>query len=286
MNPILAACVWMIGAIVSFTSMAVAGRAVAIELDTFELMMYRSFIGIGLIVVIGGLTGALREVSTRHMSMHAIRNVSHFAGQNLWFYAITVLPLAQVFALEFTMPLWVLLISPFILHERLTRYRVLAALSGFVGVLIVARPVAGALDPNLLYAAGAAIGFAGSVVYTRKLTRTETTTCVLFWLVIFQAALGVVCAGYDGQIALPTVRVLPWVVVVSCAGLLAHFCLTKALSIAPATVVIPVDFTRLPVIVVVGAVVYSEAVDPMVLLGAAVIFAGNYVNIWHETRKT
>ncbi|MGB0440028.1 MAG: DMT family transporter [Paracoccaceae bacterium] len=284
MSATATACLWMIGAIVSFTSMAVAGRAVAVDLDTFELMMYRSFIGIALVVGIGGLRGTLGQITTQRMGLHGLRNVSHFAGQNLWFYAVTVLPLTQVFALEFTSPLWVLLLSPFVLGERLTLWRVAAAAGGFIGILIVTRPGAQPFDPNLIYAALAAIGFAGSAVFTRKLTRTDSITCVLFWLTVMQATFGVICAAWDGDVALPSMATLPWVIVVSCAGLLAHFCLTTALSLAPATVVMPVDFARLPVIAVIGMLAYGEALDIMVLAGAVLIFVGNYSNILHETR--
>lgn len=286
MSQTVQACLWMTGAIVSFTSMAIAGRAVAIDLDTFELMMYRSFFGIAVVLVIGGLAGSLRQITTRHMGLHVIRNCSHFAGQNLWFYAITVLPLTQVFALEFSLPLWVLLLSPIVLGEKLTWPRVGAAGVGFIGILIVTRPGAAPFDPNLIFAALAALGFAGSAVFTRRLTRTESITCVLFWLTVMQAVLGVGFSAWDGDVAWPSAEIWPWVMVVSVAGLVAHFCLTKALSMAPATVVMPVDFARLPVIAVVGALVYGEAIDPIVLLGAVVIFGANYVNILYETRST
>jgi drug/metabolite transporter (DMT)-like permease len=66
--------------------------------------------------------------------------------------------------------------------------------------------------------------------------------------------------------------------------LLAHYCLTSALAIAPATVVVPMDFVRLPTIAVVGMLVYGEALDVWVFVGALIIFAANYVNIWFETR--
>ncbi|SEM86110.1 DMT family transporter [Palleronia pelagia] len=278
------AALWMTGAIVSFTSMAVAGRAVSIELDTFELMMYRSFIGIVLVVAVARLAGTLNQVRARRMGLHVVRNVFHFSGQNLWFYAITVIPLAQVFALEFTSPIWVALAAPLLLGERLTRMRMLAALIGFVGVLVVARPNVDGIGVGQIAAAGAAIGFAGSAVFTKVLTRTETITCILFWLTVIQAVFGLVCAGWDGDLALPSPATAPWLVLIGCAGLAAHFCLTSALSIAPATLVIPFDFLRLPVIATIGMMFYGEPFDGYVLLGAALIFGANYVNIWVENR--
>lgn len=283
--PVLKAGLWMTGAIVSFSSMAVAGRAVSFELDTFELMMYRSLIGVALVLVIGGALGRLRDVTTRSLHIHAVRNVAHFTGQNLWFFAITVIPLAQVFALEFTSPLWVTLLAPLVLGERLTRTRAIAAALGFAGILIVARPGFGDVDAGVLAAAASAIGFAGSILFTKFLTRTETITCILFWLTVMQAAFGIVCAGFDGDIAWPSAAAWPWLAMIGCAGLLAHLCLTNALAVAPATVVVPFDFIRLPVIAIVGVVLYSEGLDVFIFLGAAVIFGANYVNIWTESRR-
>jgi len=282
---VLRAGLWMLGAVVSFSSMAVAGRAVSFELDTFEIMMYRSVVGFVLVVAVARATGRVRGITTRSPGLHLIRNISHFTGQNLWFYAITMIPLAQVFALEFTSPLWVLVLSPLLLGERMTRVRALAALIGFSGILIVARPNAETINTGTLAAAAAAIGFAGSILATKRLTRTDTLTCILFWMTATQILFGLVCAGIDGDIALPSRASVPWLVVIGCAGLMAHVCLTTALSIAPATVVTPVDFLRLPLIALIGLMVYGEAIDAFVLIGAAIIFGANYLNLWIETRK-
>lgn len=285
MNTILQACLWMSGAIVSFTVMAVAGRAISLELDTFEIMMYRSAIGVVVVLSVARIFGTHRDIAPTRMHLHFMRNIAHFAGQNLWFYAITVIPLAQVFALEFTSPIWVLLLSPLVLNERLTGNRILAAIVGFIGILIVTRPDPGSLNMGQIAAALAAIGFAGSAVFTRLLTRTDKITNILFWLTAMQFAFGLICAGADGDIALPQIESLPWVILVSLTGLFAHFCLTTALGLAPATVVIPIDFTRLPVVAFVGMLLYDESLDRFVFLGAALIFLANYTNIWLESRR-
>lgn len=278
------AVVWMAGAVVSFISMAIAGRAVSFELDTFEIMMWRSFVGVLIMCTVLTLRGRWSRISTAHMGLHTLRNLAHFTGQNLWFYAITVIPLTQVFALEFTSPLWVLVLSPLILGERLTPTRGLAALIGFVGILIVTRPSAQTLSPGVICAALAALGFATTNVLTRRLTRDVPVLCILFWLTVLQAVFGIIAAGYDGDIAVPGPDTLPWVLLIGCAGLAAHWCLTTALSLAPATVVMPIDFARLPLAAIIGAMIYAEPLDPLVLLGAAMIFGGNYLNIWKETR--
>ena len=284
MNNTLKAALWMVGAIVSFSSMAVAGRAVSAELDTFDIMTYRSVVGIAVLWTFLTLSGAWGQVSRRWLGVHAVRNLAHFTGQNLWFYAVTVAPLAQVFALEFTSPVWVVLLSPLVLGERLTRVRLVSVLVGFAGVLMVARPTPDALSPGVMAAASSAIFFALSVMFTRRLTRTESVLCIMFWLTLMQAVLGVVAGAWDGHMAWPSAQAWPWLVLIGCAGLLAHYCLTSALAIAPATVVVPIDFVRLPAIALVGMWVYGEALDAWVLVGALVIFAANYVNIWAESK--
>ncbi len=283
---ILQAAAWMMGAVVSFSCMAVGGRSVSFELDTFEIMMFRSFVGFIVVVGFAKMLGTLSEVKYDRLGTHALRNVFHFAGQNLWFYALTLIPLAQVVALEFTSPLWVLVLSPLFLGERLTRIRVIAAICGFVGVLIVARPSPETISVGMISAAIAAIGFAGTMILTKRLTRTQSLTCILFWMTAMQAVLGIVCAGYDGDIAVPSLPSVPWLVLIGLAGLCAHFCLTKALTLAPATVIVPVDFLRLPVIAIIGLTLYAEPLDIFVILGAIIIFGANYANICAETRKT
>ncbi len=278
-NRPLAAAVWMSGSILSFTAMAVAGRAVAGVHDTFEIMVWRSLVGLVLVVLTAAALGRLSEVQTRHLPQHLLRNAIHFTGQNLWFWALTAIPLAQVFALEFTSPLWVILLSPLFLGERLTRVKLLAAALGFAGAMIVARPDMTQLDPGVLAAAGSALCFAGSMILTKRLTRAESIVSILFWLAVIQGILGLIASGADGQITLPTLATLPWLGLIGAAGIIAHLCLTQALSLASASIVAPIDFIRLPLIAVVGMALYAEPLEWAVLLGGAIIFLANWINI-------
>lgn len=286
MSNTLQAAFWMIGTIASFSAMAVAGREVAVELDTFEIMLYRSLFGAAIVLIVATTAGTLHQINRQNITVHLIRNAAHFTGQNLWFYAVTLIPLAQVFALEFTTPLWVIVLSPLLLGEKLTATRALAAIFGFVGILIVARPDVAGLNAGVIAAASCAIFFALTIMLTKRLTRSESITCILFYLTTMQLVFGLAAAGYDGDIALPSQTALPFVLLIGAAGLLAHYCITKALSLAPATVVVPIDFARLPTIAVVGMLLYNETLDVWVFVGAAVIFVGNYYNLWTETRRS
>jgi drug/metabolite transporter (DMT)-like permease len=282
----MTAALWMLGSAAAFSVMAIAGRELAGRHDTFEIMFWRSVIGFVIVIAIAAALRRLHEVRRDRLPQHIIRNLFHFTGQNLWFYAITLIPLAQVFALEFTSPIWVILLSPLVLGERLTLPRVIATLLGFAGILIVTRPDMAHLNAGTIAAAASAIFFAATVLMTKALTRGESIVSILFWLTLMQMVLGAICAGYDGTMRLPDMATLPWLALIGLGGITAHLCLTTALSLAPASAVVPVDFLRLPVIAVVGALAYNEAIDPWVILGGAVIFAGNWVNLAYTPKPS
>ena len=277
------AALWMTGSVAAFSLMAVAGRILSAELDTFEIMLWRSITGVVIVWIVLSLRRGWGRLGGR-VGLHCIRNVAHFTGQNLWFYAVTAAPLAQVFAVEFTSPIWALLLAPLLLGEPLTRTRAVVAAIGFLGVIVVARP---GLDmaPGVPFAALAAFFFAITGLLTRRLTRDQDLWTILFWLTGLQTVFGLLCAGYDGDIAVPHGAYAAWAVGVGIAGLVAHLSLTKALSLAPAAVVMPMDFARLPVIAVVGAVLYAEALEWPVVAGAVLIIAANWYGVRAEGRR-
>lgn len=280
----LVAFAWMMGAVVSFSLMAVAARAIQTEMNTFELMLYRS--GIGFVTVCGilalGPTG-FYEVRTRHGWLHVKRNLLHYIGQNLWFTAVMLIPLSQLVALEFTNPIWVTLLAPFFLGEKLTRMRVIAALIGFVGVLIVAQPGRAPIHIGHVAAAGAAICFAMNTIYTKQIMRTDSVLCVLFWMTLAQGSMSFLLS-LPGGIPVPSLHLWPWMLVIGLTGLSAHYSLTSALRFAPATIVAPMEFIRLPVVAVIGALLYAEPLRPAVFIGAAIIICANLMNMRAATR--
>lgn len=275
----LAATLWMLGSIGFFSTMAVSGRMVSGLHDTFEIMTWRSLVGFVIVLAVAGASGRLGEVQVKRFRVHLLRNLFHFTGQNLWFAALALIPLAQVFALEFTSPVWVILLSVFILKEPLTLPRVVATALGFIGILIVVRPDFAAINPGVVAAASAAIFFAATLLLTKSLTRNESAVSILFWLTLMQLCFGAIMAGYDGVVTWPTAATLPWLIAIGISGLAAHYCLTTALSLAPASFVVPIDFARLPVIAVVGMVLFHEQLDWFVFLGGGVIFLANWINI-------
>ena len=279
------ATVWMIGAMFSFSLMAVSGRELATNLNTFEIMLFRSIIGFLIVLAIGYFAKTLAEIKRDRLGLHLFRNLAHFSGQNLWFLAVASIPFSQLFALEFSTPVWVALLAPLFLGEILTKQRVLAVILGFAGVLIVARPDINQFDFAIVAAVACAICFAGSMMATKSLTSDQSITCILFWLTLMQLAMGLVATVFTGTIAVPEGINIFWIVIVGIGGLTAHFCITNALALAPAIVVIPLDFMRLPLISVIGFLAYGEAFELPILVGAEVIFIAILLNLKAEKQR-
>jgi drug/metabolite transporter (DMT)-like permease len=275
----LLAFAWMMGAVASFALMAVAGREIQVEMNTFELMLCRSFIGFAVVAAVVATTRrGFRQVRSPTPFLHVRRNLWHYAGQNLWFYAVAAIPLSQLVALEFTNPLWVALIAPFMLGENLTREKIIAIAIGFLGVLVVARPGVSPLEWGHVAGLLAAAGFAMNTIYTKQIMRFDSVLCVLFWMTLSQGLMSLVLS-LPGGIPAPSGGVAPWLVVVGLTGLTAPSALTSALSYAPASIVAPMEFLRLPVLSLVGVWLYAEALHPAVLVGAVLILIANFVNL-------
>ena len=279
------ATVWMIGAMFSFSLMAVSGRELATNLNTFEIMLFRSIIGFLIVLAIGYFAETFAEIKRDRLGLHLFRNLAHFSGQNLWFLAVASIPFSQLFALEFSTPIWVALLAPVFLGEVLTKQRVLSVILGFAGVLIVARPDINQFDFAIVAAVACAICFAGSMMATKSLTSDQSITCILFWLTLMQLAMGLVATVFTGTITFPEGINIFWIVIVGIGGLTAHFCITNALALAPAIVVIPLDFMRLPLISIIGFLAYGEAFELPILVGAGVIFIAILLNLKAEKQR-
>jgi drug/metabolite transporter (DMT)-like permease len=272
----------MLLALGSFSTVAITGREAARGASTLEIMFFRCLMSLLAVLVIVLLGPGLRSMGTNRPMLHLFRAGSHFIAQYSWLAALTLIPLAQLFALEFTAPLWVALLAPLLLGEKLTRTRIMAAGLGFVGLLVVARPGMIAINAGVLLALVAAIGFALSMIATKALTR-DGPVRILFYMFLIQSILALMLLF--GEVRLLDWATLGWIAGLSIAGLVAHYALVRAFSLADAIIVSPMDFFRLPLIAVVGAMLYAEPFDFIVLLGGAVVIAGNLINLWGERRS-
>jgi drug/metabolite transporter (DMT)-like permease len=271
------AALWMAGWLSLTLIMAVAGREAARQMNVFQLMEVRSLLGFLLLYPITYRAGGFAVLKTTRLPQHVARNLIHYISQLGWFFALTLIPIGQVVAIEFTMPIWTAILAASFLSERMTPWKIAAIVLGLVGVIVIVRPATGEINQGQLIALGAAIGFGISMALVKSLTRTESALSVLFWMLVVQSVAGSLPTLFVWT--WPPTYVWGWVVVVAICGTSAHYCLASALRYADATIVVPMDFLRVPLTATAGWLLYSERLDAWTVFGAALILFGNLLNL-------
>ncbi len=279
-RPLLAS-LWMIGVLVSLSGMAVAGRELSSELNAFQISFTRSLFCLIALIIILCFIG-FNKVKTTKLKLHLLRNTIHFGGQTGWFYGVVFLPLADVFAIEFTAPIWTAVLAVIFLKEPLTRYRTLSILLGFAGIMIILRPGINIIQPAALVVLFATFCFASTYVFTRHMSITESPLTIIFYMNLIQLPIGLLTSLHDWNY--PLMQSWPWVLLLGLTGLGSHFCFAHAFRHADAIVVTPLDFFRLPLIAIIGWTFYNESWDLFIFLGGTIIFSGNLLNLWTEHR--
>ncbi|WP_250655428.1 DMT family transporter [Alkalimarinus coralli] len=281
LNPATVAVVWMLGTLSSFSLMAVAGRELSETLSTIEILFFRSLVGLLIVCTLISRKG-WGLVRTRHLSTHIVRNLAHYGGQFGWFLGLAFIPLADVFAIEFTVPVWTAIFAVVMLGERMTGSKAIAILLGLTGMLIILRPGIEVVQPASIAVLLSALCYGLAYIKTKSLVGTDSPLCILFYMTVIQLPLGLLPVLAD--FTMP--QLFEWFLIslVAITALSAHFCIAKAMQLVDASVVVPMDFMRLPLIALIGFLLYNEPLDWAVLVGGTVMFLGNYINIRAESR--
>lgn len=281
---------WMGGSLLSFTVVALSVRGLQGALSVFDMLALRNMGGLAILALMAlAARSAEQRMVPANFPTHLLRNSAHFVGQALWVYGVTVLPLATVFAIEFTTPAWVALFAVLFLKERMTAFRGLAIALGFLGVLIILRPGMESFRPEALAVVAAAVFFGVQITTTKFLTGANSTWTIMFWMNLMQLPMNLLANMAIGQppfalgkLADPAL-ILP-AAGIAVAGFTAHYCLTNAFRHGDATLVIPIDFLRVPLIALVGWLFYAETPELAVWIGAGVVIAGVAINLIAEAR--
>jgi drug/metabolite transporter (DMT)-like permease len=276
---------WMTGTLVSFSVMAVSVRVLFAQLTIAEILVIRAAVGLVLLGALGAVNRRLwRDISLRRFPLHLLRNCVHVAAQYLWVLAIVLLPLATVFALEFTMPAHTALLAALFLGERMTPSRIGVIVFGFIGVLVILRPGLESFRPAALMVLFAAFGFAFTMIFLKKLMTSESGYAVVFWMSAMQLPLTLAASNPANFLSLGAQDAIP-VLAMGVCGLSAHFCLAKAFREGDASLVVPLDFMRVPLIALVGWWLYAEPLDAYVFAGVGIILAGILWNLRAEAKS-
>ncbi len=282
-SPVLCAGLWMMGALASFTTMAICGRELSADLSTSQIMFWRSVVAFLLIVLMLQVSG-WEQLKTGIFRIHAFRAIAHFGAQFCWFYAIPLIALAELFAIEFTTPIWTAILAALFLGERMTPVRIFAIALGFAGVMVIIRPGITEVGAGAIFALVAAIGHALAAITVRVLAQQDSPLCILFYMTLVQLPIGFGLALENWVWPDPQTNG-PWIVLVGLTGCSAHYCMASAMRLAEATVVVTMDFMRLPLIALVGYFVYNEELEILVAVGAVLVCTGIYLIVRDADRR-
>lgn len=220
------------------------------------------------------------RLSRRQVKLFALRGVVHTGAVILWFFAMARIPLAEVTAMNYLSPIYVSIGAALFLGERLPPRRLAAVLFALVGAMMILRPGLREVAPGHFAMLAAAVFFAIGYLLAKKLS-DEVSPLAIVGMLSITVTIGLAPFAYAVWVP-PTGAQIGWLFLVACIATAGHFTMTLAFAAAPLTVTQPVTFLQLVWAVLLGALVFGEAVDGWVVAGGLVIMAAISFITWRE----
>ncbi len=282
-NPSLRAAGWMLVASFLFSIMGLLIKLLSVRFNVMEIAFFRSFLGLIPLMPFLWRTG-LATFYTAKPGQNILRGLTGVAGMFISFYATAHLPLATSTAISFTTPLYMIFMAVAFLQERVTTARWVATAMGFGGVLVLLHPFDGHL--TLVHGAALFSAFLSACAYiqVKLLSRSENSQTIVFYFSAVSSLAALVPTILFWQSPDP----LDWLLLllVGLTGGTAQVCMTKAYAGGDATLVSPIDYTRLLFAVGFGITVFADHLDYFVLSGSAIIIASTLYNLYRERMAT
>ncbi|MEP2782287.1 MAG: DMT family transporter [Pseudoruegeria sp.] len=290
MNP-LRGILFKIGAVVLFVLMQTCIKAVADHVPAGETVFFRSLFALPVIVLWLAWQGQLANgIRVNSRCVHMIRGISGTVAMGFGFAGLGLLPLPEVTAIGYAMPLLTVVFAAFILGEQVRAFRIGAVVLGMVGVLIVLWPRLGAFFADGNTGDAAALGAicvlcsatlaAFAQITIRRMVATETTSSIVFWFSITATVMGLLSLPFGWVV--PTGTEFALLVLSGLLGGVGQILLTNSYRHADASVVAPFDYTSMILALGIGYFVFAEVPTPMMLMGATLIVSAGFLIIWRE----
>lgn len=261
---------FMLLATLALTGMHTIVRYLSAEMHTFEITFFRNLFSLLLMAPLM-LRAGLDELKSRQPRLQLMRSCIGFLAMVLWFYGLSVVPIAEATALSFTTAIFGSIAAFLFLGERMRLRRWTAVIIGFIGALVILRPGYQVVSPGAWIVLASSVLWALALVAVKRLSSTDSTVCIVAWnavlLTLFSIPLTVPVWSA------PTAAQLGWLVLVGILATLGHLAMTTAFRVADATSIFPMDFTRLLWASLLGYLVFDEVADAGTWIGAAIITA-------------
>jgi len=275
----VAGMAWMLASGLSFVAVTGIVRYLGTALPAAEAAFIR--FGFGVVFLLPALRAIWRDgFAPGALALFGWRGAAHTAAVICWFYAMARIPVAEVTAIGYLNPVLVTLGAALFFGEVLALRRLVAIGVAVVGALIVLRPGLREVTSGHFAQLAAAFFFAGSYLFAKRLSRSESATRVVAMMSV-SVTLGL--APFALWVWVPVSMVqLGWLALVAGFATLGHYCMTRAFGAAPLAVTQPVTFLQLVWATLLGALVFGEGVDPFVLVGGGTIIAAISYITWRE----
>ena len=262
-----------------FVAVTAVVKYVGDGLPAAEAAFLRYLLGlVFLIPMIPAMRAA--KLTPRIWKISAFRGVVHSLGVTLWFYSMTQISIAEVTAMNYLNPVYVTIAAALFLGEKLAFRRILAVVAALVGAMIILRPGFRELNSGHLAMIFTAILFAGSYL-SAKLMADEVSPAVVVFMLSVTVTIGLAPMAAVVWVT-PTLAQLGWMFLLAALATGGHYTMTLAFAAAPLTVTQPVTFLQLVWAVLLGWLVFGEAVDVWVVLGGVLIIAAITFITWRE----
>ncbi len=238
------------------------------ELHPYQAVFLRFAFGLILILPMVMKRG-IGSLATKRLPLFGLRGVLSAAEMCLWFMAVLYLPLAEATTLNFTVPLFGTILAAVILREQVRIHRWLAIVIGFVGVALIIQPGTDTMQAASILPIAAAICMASAGLITKRLVATESTTSLLFYLMIITTPVSLIPALFVWQT--PSWSALGLMAVAALMMNVMQVCNVKALQLADYSFFVGFSYLRLPIIAVLALILFGEVPDIWILPGGAMI---------------
>ena len=249
-------------------------RVISTEMSAFSIAFFRSAFGL-LFVAPWIYRRRARIAQTRYRWMHMVRAALKVLALAAFFYAISRANLAQVTAIAFTTPIFVIIGAALILDEKLGAARLLSVAMGFAGVLLIVRPASGSFDPYLLYALAGALLTAAIQLVLKAMAGKDPTDTLVGWNLLMMVPLALIPALFFWTT--PSPLMLGLLAVQGALGVIGMTAITRSVALADVSAVIPFDFLRLPLVAIGAFYFFGQSADVGTWIGAGVIFLGGII---------
>lgn len=282
MPDVVRGVLWMVGQAISFSTMVACVRYLSADIHAAEIVFFRSFFGL-LLQAPWLLGGGWRLLAPPVMRMIVLRSFLLYAGSFVWFIGIGMMAISDAVALQFTLPLFAVIGAGLFLRESVGPRRAVATLAGFAGALIIIRPGFQEVSLGSLVVLASAALYASVHLMTKPLSRTVSGSVMIFYGNLICLPLAFAFAARDW--VMPAPSHWPYLVAIGLFGTVAHVFMTRAYRLADASMIAPVDFTKMLFTALYGWVLFKEASDALTWVGAAIIFTSTTTITRHESRR-